>query len=260
MEYDNLIFERIEEGIVRITFNRPKALNALNTAMALDFKRALEEVQNEGTARVIILTGTGRAFSAGLDLKEECDLRARNAALADAFSLLKSIGAPVIAAVNGFAITGGFELAMACDLLVASETASFRDTHAQANVIPGGGATQRLPRVVGEKKAKEILFTSDFVSAAEAERMGFVNRVVPAEKLEEESLTMARKIAGQPGDVVRKLRWMIDEGMRMDFGAAMTFERLECMTAWRDLSDEEFTRRGAGVIERGRLRLEDGQS
>ena len=260
MEYENLIFERIQGSIARITLNRPGALNALNTAVSLDLRRALEEVRSDDSVAVIILTGAGRAFCAGLDLRENCDLLARNVVVGDVLSLMRQSGAPIIAAVNGFAITGGFELAMACDLLIASESASFRDTHAQANVIPGGGNTQRLPRVVGEKKAKEILFTSDFIPAADAERMGFVNRVVPGDRLEEEYMSIARKIASQPAGIVRKLRWMVDEGMRMDFGAAMAFEQAECVAGWEGLSGEEFTSRGRDVIEGGRLRLEDSRS
>jgi enoyl-CoA hydratase len=257
MEYENLVFERVDEDIVRITLNRPAALNALNTAMSADLRRALEEVEGDDTVAVVILTGAGRAFSAGLDLKEECDLLARNDVVGDVLTILGRLTIPVIAAVNGFAITGGFELAMACDLLIAAESAYFRDTHAQANVIPGGGATQRLPRVVGEKKAKEILFASEFIPAAQAERMGFVNRVVPGDRLEEECVALARRIAAQPKGIVRRLKWMVDEGMRMDFRSAMTFEQLECWTGWRDLAGEEFTRRGREVIEKGRQRLGD---
>ncbi|MBE0481818.1 MAG: enoyl-CoA hydratase/isomerase family protein, partial [Dehalococcoidia bacterium] len=178
-------------------------------------------------------------------------IRIRYEAVGSIFALMREIGAPVIAAVNGYAITGGFELALNCDIIIASRNASFRDTHARIRVIPGGGNTQRLPRMIGEKRAKEILFTSDFVSAEQAERWGIVNRVVPAERLVDECMEMARKLASQPGGMVAKLKKMVDEGLGMDYRSALAYEQLESVSGWAGLDSGEFRTRGRGVIDRG---------
>jgi len=252
MNYENLVFERLDDSVIRITLNRPKSLNALSSGLCMDLKNALEEVENDDTATVVILTGKGRAFSAGLDLKEECDLMARNSLIDAIFDLIRRLKVPVIAAVNGFTIAGGFEIALTCDILVAAESATFRDTHAQANVIPGGGNTQRLPRVVGEKNAKALLFTSDFVSASNAQTMGMVYKVIPDELFEQGYLAIAKSIATQPRGIIGKLKWMVDEGLRMNFGDAMEFEQRECLADWSHLSSKEFTTIGKDVINQGR--------
>ena len=252
MNYENLIFEQLENGIFRITLNRPGSLNALSSGLCIDLMNALEKVANNNTTTVVIITGKGRAFSAGLDLKEECDLMGRNSIIDNIFNLISRMKVPVIAAVNGFAITGGFELALACDIIVSSESAVFRDTHAQANIIPGGGNTQRLPRVIGEKNAKALLFTSDFISASNAQTMGMVYKVVPNKLFEQEYMAMARSIAAQPVGIISKLKWMVNEGMRMNFGDAMEFERRECVAGWSNLSSREFMTTGKEVINQGR--------
>lgn len=258
MAYENIVVERKCEDIVQITLNRPEALNALNTALCSELRSALEDVQRDESIAVVILTGAGRAFSAGLDLKEQADLVVRHDIIMDVFSLLTKLGPPIIAGINGFAITGGFELALSCDIIIASNNAVFRDTHAQVGIIPGGGNTQRLPRIVGEKKAKEIMFTSDFIYATEAERLGFVNKVVPHEKLEEECILLAQKIATQPKYIIRKIKRMIDNGMGMDFNAATVFEQFESLKWFKGLNREEFTKRWQGVIEEGGTKIIKG--
>ena len=258
MVYENIIVEQVEKGIVKITLNRPRVLNAMNSALLTELRQALGELERDEDVAVVILTGAGRAFSAGMDLKETGHFYEWKGG-SFTFSLLRNLKCPVIAAVNGYAITGGFELAMACDIVVASENAAFRDTHAQVRVLPGGGNTQRLPRLVGEKKAKEILFTSDFIPAAEAARIGLVNRVVPPERLEEEVLQLARKIAVQPKDIISKMKQVINEGMNMDFGAAMMYEQLESR-AWRaQMTPEDIAQQGRGVIKGGRAEVRKEQ-
>lgn len=255
MAYENITVEKKGEGIVKITLNRPHVLNALSNALFDELQLALEDIQRDDTVAVVILTGAGRAFSAGRDLKTAEDFVVFERLARSVLSSLEELGPPVIAAVNGFAITGGFELALACDIVVASESALFRDTHAQVGILPGGGNTQRLPRLIGEKKAKEIMFASEFISATEAEAMGLVNQVVPPEKLEEEVMLLARKIVTQPKDMIRKLKQMINEGMKMDLKAAMMFEQLESR-AWRQrLVPEEIAQRGQAVIEKGRAEI-----
>jgi enoyl-CoA hydratase len=254
MTYENIILQK-ENGIAKLTLNRPKVLNALNSALVAELKQALQEINKDETIDVVILTGAGRAFCAGMDLKALGESLEPFEAVADIFYLLDNLDPPVIAAVNGFAITGGFELALACDLIVASEDAVFRDTHAQVGVIPGGGNSQRLPRLVGEKKAKELLFTSEFISAKEAERIGLINRVVPAEKLEEEVMQLAKKIASQPRDMIRKLKRTVNEGMKMNFGSAMMFEQIEFRRHLGKMAAKEIEQRRQAVVEGGRAEI-----
>jgi enoyl-CoA hydratase len=257
MTYENIILEK-EKGIAKITLNRPQALNALNSAMAQELTQVLQEISKDETIDVIILTGAGRAFCAGMDLKALGESLEPFEAVGDVFYLLENLEPPIIAAVNGFAITGGFELALACDLIIASENAVFRDTHAQVGVTPGGGNSQRLPRLVGEKKAKELLFTSEFISAKEAERIGLINRVVPSEKLEEEVMQLATKIASQPRGMIRKLKRTVNEGMKMDFGSAMMFEQIEFRRHLGKMSAKEIEERRRAVVEGGRTEIKKG--
>jgi enoyl-CoA hydratase/carnithine racemase len=252
MTFENIIVDRKDKGIVKVTLNRPHVLNALNSALWQDLKTALEDISEDETVSVVILTGAGRAFSTGRDLKDTEEFFQPHDIISDAFSLIDNLEIPLIAAVNGFAITGGFEMALACDLIIASEDAVFRDTHVQVGIIPGGGNTQRLPRLIGEKKAKELLFTSEFISAVEAERIGIVNKVVPAEKLEEESMALARKIASQPKDTLIAVKRVMDEGMGMDFKSAKIFEHEESVKQQKQLIRDGFDERLRGVIEGGR--------
>jgi enoyl-CoA hydratase/carnithine racemase len=143
------------------------------------------------------------------------------------FEKIDNFEKPVIAAVNGYAITGGFELAPCADIIIASERAAFADTHARLGLVPGGGNSQRLPRLVGIKKAKEILFTSNMIPAAEAERIGLVNRVVPADRLEEVALEMAQTIVAASQPSIRKIKAMINQGMKVDLGTGLLIEQVE---------------------------------
>jgi len=263
MAYENIIVEKKEEGIVKITLNRPHVLNALNNATSRELTAAWQEVQRDETIDVVILTGAGRAFCAGRDLKETGDTDdffTTDEAVRDALRLPQRIGATVIAALNGVAVTAGFELVLACDIVIASETASLRDTHASFNFIPGAGLTQILPRLVGDKKAKEIMLASDFISAKEAERIGLVNKVVPPEKLEEEVMALARKITAQPKPITRKLKQVINDGMKLDFNAAMMLEQMEHRT-WREkMAGRQVAERAPEVMKGARAEIRREQS
>ena len=239
MTYKNIIVEKKEEGIVIITLNRSQVLNALNNASFAELRTALEDIQRDENVAVVILTGAGRAFSVGRDLKATEDFSEGDEVIIDVFALLEKLGPPVIAAVNGYAITGGLALALSCDIVVASENAAFRDNHAQIGIFPDGSTSQKLPRLVGEKKAKEILFTSDLISGGEAERIGLVNKVVPPEKLEEEVMLLAKKIASQPKPMIRSIKQVVNQGMRMDLEAAMMFARIEYLRQQATLKREE---------------------
>ena len=257
MAYQSIIFHK-KDGIAKITLNRPKVLNALNSALLKELKQALENIQKDENINVVILAGTGRAFSAGMDLEAVGESFKHFEAALDVLYLLGNLEVPIIAAVNGFAIAGGLELTLACDILVASENALFGDTHTQVGVVPGGGITQRLPRLIGEKKAKELLFTSGFISAKEAERIGLVNKVVSAERMEEEVMQLATEISSRPTQMIRKIKWLINQGMKMDFDAAMKFEQRESHRHLRTITPAELEQSRQAVIDRGRSEIKKG--
>ncbi len=188
MSYRDIIYEK-SSGIARITFSRPEVLNALDVESRKEILDALEDAERDDAVRVIVLTGEGeKAFCAGADVRIFKDMKAIDAA--EYVKLAKSVPEkieklpkPVIAAVNGYALGGGCEIAMACDLIVAAESARFGQTEINLGIIPGAGGTQRLPRLIGLKKAAELMFTGEQIDARTAHQLGLVNQVVPAEGL-----------------------------------------------------------------------------
>ena len=225
MDLKNIVLEK-EEGIAKITFNRPDALNALNNQTRLDFRNAMSEVQNDDDIKVVIITGAGRAFVAGSDIKElkgTTPLEAHN--ITRLGEIIENLEKPVIAAVNGFALGGGCEIAMACDILIASEKAKFGQPEVNIGVIPGGGGTQRLQRVVGVYKAKELIFTGDIIDAKEAERIGLVNKVVAPEELETVVKELAKKIAAKSSAAIRLAKAAINRGMQTNLETGLAYER-----------------------------------
>jgi enoyl-CoA hydratase len=202
---DKKVLLEKRNSIAKITLNRPEALNALDEELLAELMVALEDVEKDDSVKVVVITGTGRAFSAGRDLPGV--LAGREWPGGARYKKLEDLSKPVIAAVNGYCYTGGFEMAMCADIIIASEKAIFGDTHARFGIIPGGGQTQRLPRQIGVKKAKELLFVCDTISAAEAERIGLVNRVVPDDKLEEAAI-----------------KFLINKGMYTDLETGLRME------------------------------------
>jgi enoyl-CoA hydratase/carnithine racemase len=253
MGYVNLILEK-KGNIARLTLNRSQALNALNVPLLQEMKAALEEISGDEEIDVVILTGAGRAFCAGMDLKALAEPSEEDAlALAlEVFDALENLNRVVIAAVNGYALTGGLELALACDFIIASEKAVFGDTHARVGLIPGGGDSQKLPRILGMPKAKELLFTSEFISAEEAGKLGLANRVVPADKLEATCEEIAEKIVANDRAVVRKMKALVNQGSKMEFGAALLLEKVEFNRFRQKVTPEDIQRRMQVVMEKGR--------
>ena len=257
MKYNSIIYEKLDQGIIKITLNRPKSLNAINNELGSELKMAFEEVLDDTDASVGIITGAGRAFCAGADIKDPPFARGEDA-MGSLWSIVRKIKIPLIAAVNGYAITAGFELALACDIIIASENAAFRDTHALAGII-AGSSNQCLPRLVGEKKAKEIIFTSEFLYAQEAEKIGMINKVVPPEKLDDETLLFAQKIASQPRKMIQKLKQVIDTGMGMDYRTALMFEDLESELSVLSVSNAQFINQGKIMKEGAQAQLNTDQ-
>lgn len=221
-----------QQGHVGVmTINRPEALNALNTEVLADLKTALDEVEANEDIYVVILTGEGRSFVAGADIAQMRDFGAVDAkAFGDVgnsvFLRIENFTKPVIAAVNGFALGGGCELAMACDIRIASLKAKFGQPEVGLGITPGFGGTQRLPRIVGISKAMELILSAKVISAAEAKDIGLVNQVVTPEELMPTALDLANAIASQAQIAVRASKQCIRRGMQTDISTAVTYESL----------------------------------
>jgi enoyl-CoA hydratase len=227
-EYKNLIFEN-QEGIGILTMNRPKALNALNTETLSELSQLLDEIAGDNSVKVVILTGAERSFVAGADITEMLNFSSAQGRTfgrlgQSTFNKIEKMTKPVIAAINGFALGGGCELAMACDIRIASEKAKFGQPEVGLGIVPGFGGTQRLPRLVGRGKAKEIIYTGEVFDAQEALRIGLVEKVVPPEELLEAAKTMARKIMKNASYAVTLCKDAINTGLDIDLAAGQEYE------------------------------------
>jgi enoyl-CoA hydratase len=241
-------------GIATITLNRPEALNALSSELVGAIERTFRELAKDAEVRAAIITGAGRAFSAGVDLKELSSGRSdrSGAGAADMIGAIRDFEAPLIGAVNGHAITGGFELALACDLLIASENARFADTHARVGIVPGWGLSQKLPRLIGIGRAKELSFTGNFIDARQAERWGLVNRVVTADELMPTCRQLALDMLSCDPPSLRRYKQMIDRGYAGTFADGMALERKISREHLADVTPEAIAARRAGIQDRGR--------
>lgn len=231
MRYNHIIYEK-RKGIAKITLNRPESLNAVNGRMALEIGHALKDAERDRKIRVVVVTGYGKAFCAGVDLNfvqekaksllEQQELfLLLNRTITDAIERLTK---PVIAAVNGQAMGGGYELMLACDFAIASEKAVIADQHINFGLIGPGGSTQRTSRIVGIRKAKEIILTGEQFSGAEAESIGLVNRAVPPESLESAVTELAGKLVDKSPTAMRIGKALINRAMQTDLGTAQELE------------------------------------
>lgn len=216
-----LLIER-DGPVAILTLNRPKQLNALSFALRRDICAALRTLGADDGVRAVVLTGNGRAFSAGFDLKETRQAEGEpEDTLAQAFAACPW---PVIGAVNGFAITGGFELALLCDLIYASTEAKFADTHARIGLLPAWGLSQLLPRRIGAPRAKEMSLAGNFLDAETAERWGLVNRVLAPDELLPAARKLAHDMAQADGALLKKLKALTDDGMALPLKEALALE------------------------------------
>ncbi|HSQ83929.1 MAG TPA: enoyl-CoA hydratase-related protein [Desulfobacterales bacterium] len=229
MEYTNIKFQ-IEEHIATITFNRPEVLNALNEASLKELSHAVDKVAGDEDIRVLILTGAGdKSFVAGADIKEFLKFNALKAKMFSEMghsivNKLQDLPIPVIGAVNGFALGGGCEVAIACDFIYASENAMFGLPEINLGIIPGFGGTQRLPRLVGKNRAKEMIFTGKMIPAAEAQAMGLVNKVCAQDQLMNEVLKVAKIMVSKGKVSLRAAKQTINTGMDVDLKTGCRIE------------------------------------
>ncbi|MCM3269678.1 enoyl-CoA hydratase [Paenibacillus elgii] len=220
----------IGNGIVLITLNRPEAANALSIKMLEELRDAVVACKFDRSVRCIVVTGAGeKAFCAGADLKERAGMdmnqvRRTVALIRESIHALEALPQPVIAAVNGAAFGGGTELALACDLRIASETATFALTETSLGIIPGAGGTQRLPRLIGKGRAKELIFTARKIDAEEARGMGLVEHVTPPESLLDKALEIAGRIARNAPVAVAQAKFAIDKGFDADLSTGLAIE------------------------------------
>lgn len=253
---NNLLLE-VENGIALLTINRPKALNALNSETLAELNTCLAELENNEEVKVVILTGSGeKSFVAGADISEMVNAtpaegRKMGLLAREAFGRLENMPQVTIAAVNGFALGGGCEISMACDIRVASENAKFAQPECGLGILPGFGGTQRLPRLVGKGRAKELIFTCDMISADEAFRMGLANHVVPQAELIDYCKSMAGRIMKNGPFAVALAKQAIntgsdtdlDSGLKLEanlFGLSFsTADKLEGMTAFLEKRKEK---------------------
>lgn len=255
-ENEGIVTVSIDAGVATVTLNRPDALNALSRAMRSAIAEAFGGLRNREDVRVIILTGAGRAFTAGLDLKElgqsGFDASPAGVTAEDLEDAIRNVGKPVIGAINGFAITGGFEIALMCDILIASTEAKFADTHVRMGVVPGWGLSQRLSRLIGSSRAKELSLTGNYLDAETAERWGLVNHVLPPADLMPFCQQLARDICSTDPETSRQVHRLIDFGWEHSLAEGLAEESRASVAHKDHLSAELLEARRGQVQSRGR--------
>ena len=235
MGYEYILVDRPAEGVGRVQLNRPKALNALNSQLLGELMAAMLDFDSDPGIGAMIITGNEKAFAAGADIKEmdgktHIDMLMERS-LADRFDL-SQINKPIIAAVSGYALGGGCEIAMSCDMIVASETALFGQPEINLGILPGAGGTQRLTRAVGKALAMEIMLTDRKLGAAEALQSGLVNRVAPLDQYMDVAIAIAEKVAGRSQVAIRLTKEAINKAYEMTLQEALDFERRNFLVAF----------------------------
>ena len=253
-----LLTETHPAGYAVLTLNRPQAMNSLSRQLMAELADAVEALEADPAVRALVLTGAGRAFCAGLDLKElgsgqgTLGQGESGVAAKDPVAALERFSGPVIGAINGAAVTGGFELALACDVLLASPAARFADTHARIGIAPAWGLSQKLSRAIGPYRAREVSFTGQWVGAEQAAAWGFVNRVVAANALLDTARAMATDMLGALPAVLTHYKAVIRDGYALPFGEAMAMEKQRGRAFNTRLAASDIEGRRAAVIERNR--------
>ena len=250
----NTVLLEKHTGYAIITLNRPDAMNALSRELRADFVAAFNDCTQDENIRVVILTGNGRAFCAGFDLKELSSSTGDASEEADntIARAMEAFEGPIIGAINGHAVTGGFEMALACDVLIASEKARFADTHARVGILPGWGLSQKLPRLIGLSRAKEISFTGTPVFAEQAYDWGLVNHVVPTDELLPRAVKMAEAMCACVPDILRQYKPLIEEGYNMPYKEALAWEEQKAIASAKQAFASTIAARRDAVMAQGR--------
>lgn len=259
MDEERQILLDIKGACAWVTLNRPKSLNTLSRKMLVELDHIIQSLEKNRSLSVLILRGSGKAFCAGMDIKDMAESEKGSFSLtknSDPFSRLLHFPKPKIAAVNGLALTGGLEIVLTCDIIIASKDAVFADTHGKFGFIPGGGMSQLLPRIIGEKKAKEISLTGKFLSAQEALELGLINRVVDHEELDAAAKEIADAILGCDQAAVQKMKWLIDKGMNLGLKEGLLMERREFQKWIKKIDPKDIQEKMLSVMERGREQVE----
>ena len=256
----NKVLLEKHEAYAIITLNRPDEMNALSRELRSDLVEAFDECSADENIRVIILTGKGKAFCAGMDLKELSETESDAAEEIDnkIARAIERFQGPVIGAINGHAVTGGFELALACDVLIASEDARFADTHARVGILPGWGLSQKLPRMIGMSRAKEISFTGTPVFAQQAYEWGLVNHVVPAEELLPRATKMAEDMCRCVPRILQQYKPLIEDGYSMPYKEALAWEEEQAIESARHAFGSIIAERRETVMAQGRSEKNEG--
>ena len=250
----NKVLLEQHDGYAIVTLNRPDEMNALSRELRADFVEAFGQCTADDAIRVVILTGSGRAFCAGFDLKElaATDSDAAQEADNSIARAMEAFAGPIIGAINGHAITGGFEMALACDILIASENARFADTHARVGILPGWGLSQKLPRLIGTSRAKEISFTGAPVFAQQAYEWGLVNHVLPPAELLPRAIKMAEDMCACVPEVLAQYKPLIDEGLSKPLAEALRWEEQKAIESARQAMAHMIAGRREQVMAKGR--------
>ena len=249
-----VLLSQTDSGVTTVTLNRPDQLNALSQALRAALVEEFVRLASDQDTDVIILTGSGRAFSAGLDLKElgEKGLQGEEPGGVDLQDAIENVGKPLIGAINGFAVTGGFEIALMCDILVASEHARFADTHVRMGVVPGWGLSQRLARLVGASRARELSFAAGYLDAETAASWGLVNRVLPADELLPHCLQLAREIQSADRATLQAVQHLIDYTLDHGLKQGLAEETRVSRAHAENVSAASLEDRRGQVIDAGR--------
>jgi len=245
MSWETILLER-KEGIATLTLNRPKVFNAINGQMIQEMKRAITELQEDGSVGVVIVTGAGKAFQSGADVEElsrmtPLQILRWNQGVVENFENLERMRQPVIAAINGYALGGGLELALACTIRIAADSAKLGLPEVKIGILPGAGGTQRLPRLIGKGLAAEMILTGEMIDAHEAYRIGLVNRVVHPDKLMLTAQEIARKILKNAPIAVALAKDAIEVGKDLPLGAAVQYGQKNCVTCFTTEDMQEGT-------------------
>ena len=255
----DLVLTSTEGGVTTVTMNRPEALNALSAGLRNRLTEVFTDLAEDSATEVIVFTGNGRAFTVGLDLKElGGETAAATLVNKDLGKAMLQVNKPIIGAINGYAITGGFELALMCDFMIASEHAKFADTHARVGVVPGWGLSQRLPRLIGINRAKELSLTGNFLDAETAYAWGLVNRVVAADELLATAQQLAKDIVSTEPVTRNAMRHIMDAGWHTSLTEGLVIERdANREHAKTEVRAEKVAARRAQIQQRGRSQSDD---